>query len=108
MSLGSRIGMLIVAIAAGAAHGQELGNPQAGLGLARQVCGACHALERGATRSPNVRSPTFSELGNAPGMTAAALNVALTTPHAGMPMFVLTQNQREDITAYILSLKTGG
>ena len=27
-------------------------------------------------------------------------------PHAGMPMFVLTSEQRQDIIAYILSLKT--
>ena len=39
-------------------------------------------------------------------MTTAALTVALTIPHAGMPMFVLTSEQRQDIIAYILSLKT--
>jgi hypothetical protein len=39
-------------------------------------------------------------------MTNAALTVAFTTPHAGMPMFVLTPEQRRDIIAYILSLKT--
>jgi hypothetical protein len=38
-------------------------------------------------------------------MTTIALMVALTTPHAGMPMFILTANQRESIIAYILSLK---
>ena len=38
-------------------------------------------------------------------MTTAALTVALMTPHAGMPMFVLTSEQRQDIIAYILSLK---
>jgi len=107
MHVVTRLGVLIVATAAAAAHGQELGNLQSGLGIARQVCGECHAIEKGVTSSPNARSPTFSELANAPGMTAAALNVALTTPHAGMPMFVLNQNQREDITAYILSLKAG-
>jgi mono/diheme cytochrome c family protein len=31
--------------------------------------------------------------------------VALTTPHAGMPMFQLTAEQREDVIAYILSLR---
>jgi mono/diheme cytochrome c family protein len=30
--------------------------------------------------------------------------VALTTPHAGMPMFTLTSVQRDDVIAYILSL----
>jgi mono/diheme cytochrome c family protein len=38
-------------------------------------------------------------------MTVAALTVALTTPHAGMPMFMLTAEQREDVIAYILSLR---
>jgi mono/diheme cytochrome c family protein len=38
-------------------------------------------------------------------MTGAALMVALTAPHAGMPMFMLSRDEREDIIAYILSLK---
>jgi hypothetical protein len=38
-------------------------------------------------------------------MTAAALTVALTTPHAGMPMFILTPDQRAGVIAYILGLK---
>jgi mono/diheme cytochrome c family protein len=37
-------------------------------------------------------------------MTGTALMVALTTPHAGMPMFTFTSEQRDDIVAYILSL----
>ena len=40
-------------------------------------------------------------------MTVTALTVALTTPHAGMPMFMLTAEQRGNIIAYILSLKEG-
>jgi mono/diheme cytochrome c family protein len=44
-------------------------------------------------------------LATTPGMTSVALMVALTTPHAGMPMFMLTADQREDIIAYILSLR---
>jgi hypothetical protein len=31
--------------------------------------------------------------------------VVLTTPHAGMPMFMLSGEDREDIIDYILSLK---
>jgi mono/diheme cytochrome c family protein len=38
-------------------------------------------------------------------MTAMALTVALTTPHAGMPMFILTADQRANVIAYILGLK---
>jgi hypothetical protein len=39
-------------------------------------------------------------------MTAAALTVALATPHAGMPMFELATAQRDDVIAYILSLRS--
>lgn len=70
-----------------------------------QVCSECHAVEKGQARSPNSRSPTFVELANTPGMTVMALTVMLTTPHAGMPMFVLTADQRANIIAYILGLK---
>jgi len=38
-------------------------------------------------------------------MTTMALTAALTTPHAGMPMFVLTAEERASIIAYLLSLK---
>jgi mono/diheme cytochrome c family protein len=50
-------------------------------------------------------APTFVRIATTPGMTAMALNVTLTTPHAGMPMFMLNTEQREDLIAYILSLK---
>jgi mono/diheme cytochrome c family protein len=80
-------------------------DPAEGAKWATNVCGECHAIARSQPRSPNGRAPTFVELANTPGMTTAALTVALTTPHAGMPMFVLTSEQRRDIIAYILSLK---
>jgi mono/diheme cytochrome c family protein len=84
------------------ARGQDA---QDGARWANNVCGECHAVRTGQVRSPNGRAPTFVELANTPGVTTAALTVALTTPHAGMPMFVLTSEQRQDIIAYILSLK---
>jgi mono/diheme cytochrome c family protein len=93
------------ASAGGQLHAQGAGDRQEGLTLARDVCSECHAIVSGQSRSPNSRSPTFSELATAPGMTSAALMVALTTPHAGMPMFMLTPTQREDVIAYILSLR---
>ena len=86
-------------------HAQAVGDPQKGLALAQQVCSECHAIRTGQVRSPNSTAPTFLELATAPGITIAALSVALTTPHAGMPMFRLTAEQREDVIAYILSLR---
>jgi hypothetical protein len=51
-------------------------------------------------------NPRFqSELATTAGMTVGALTVALTTPHAGMPMFMLNDDQRQDVIAHILSLR---
>jgi mono/diheme cytochrome c family protein len=96
---------LAFSLVASPLHAQSA--PQEELALTQQACAACHATRRGQVRSPNSRAPTFEELATAPGMTTAALSVALTTPHAGMPMFILTAEQRASVIAYILSLKEG-
>ena len=96
--------LLMISAAAGGA--QQFGDAQKGAAWARDVCSECHAIRTAQGRSPNPRSPSFVELANTPGMTPAALTVALTTPHAGMPMFMLSSDQRQDIIAYILSLKS--
>ena len=83
---------------------QPVGDPQEGLALAQQFCSECHAVRREQVRSPTPQAPTFLKLATTPGVTSAALSVALTTPHAGMPMFGLTTTQREDVIAYILGL----
>jgi mono/diheme cytochrome c family protein len=92
-------------LAATPLRAQQSGDPQHGSAVARQVCSECHAVQAGPLRSPNPKAPTFVELATTPGMTSTALTVALTTPHAGMPMFRLTSEQRADIIAYILSLR---
>jgi mono/diheme cytochrome c family protein len=75
--------------------------------VARNTCSECHATQKGQLLSPNLRAPTWVEIANTPGMTSAALLLMLTTPHAGMPMFVLSPQQRQQIIDYILSLKSG-
>ena len=84
---------------------QEAGNARDGLAVAQTFCSECHAIRQGESRSPNSESPTFVEIANSPGITAAALLAMLNTPHAGMPMFVLTPQHRSDLVAYLLSLK---
>ena len=97
--------LLGLSASAGVAQAQTGGNPGEGLTLAQQVCAECHATVAQQNRSPNPRAPRFADLAAAPGMTSAALMVALTMPHAGMPMFTLTGKERDDIIAYILSLR---
>jgi mono/diheme cytochrome c family protein len=99
--------LLALSVPARDVQAQGVGDPGQSLAVARQFCSECHAIQMGQVRSPNSRSPTFVELANVPGMTATALLVALTTPHVGMPMFILTAEQRESVIAYILSLKEG-
>ena len=99
--------LVLSSLAASPGRAQETGDRQRGLSLTRQVCSECHAIQAQQLRSPNPRAPTFPELATTPGMTNAALTVALTTPHAGMPMFRLTAEQRADVIAYILSLRHG-
>lgn len=96
--------LLILSVGVGHVQAQAGGDPREGFASAQQNCSECHATLKGQVRSPNSQAPTFSELATAPGMTIAALTVAL-TPHAGMPMFRLTTEQRADIIAYILSLR---
>jgi mono/diheme cytochrome c family protein len=95
---------LTLAATVGDANAQAVGDPKAGLAVAQEVCSECHATVAGQDRSLNAKAPTFDKLAATPGMTRTALLVALTTPHAGMPMFMLTDKQRDDIIAYILSL----
>jgi len=99
------LAFLVLSAAIGDARAQTVGDPKAGLSLAQQTCAQCHATVPEQDRSPNPKAPRFTEFDLTPGMTSTALLVALTTPHAGMPMFILTSDQREDIIAYILSLR---
>ena len=96
---------ILLTLSAQAAQAQVIGNPQKGAELASDTCAGCHGVRDRQLLSPNPSSPTFYEVAKSPGMTAAALTVTLTTPHAGMPMFMFTPEQRQDIIGYILSLK---
>ena len=102
----TRLVVSLVALVLSAADGnaQTAGDPNDGLKLAQQVCAECHATVPQQDRSPNPRAPKFVDIASTPGMTRTALMVALTTPHAGMPMFTLTSKEKDDVIAYVLSL----
>jgi mono/diheme cytochrome c family protein len=87
------------------AGAQQFGDAEGGRQLARENCAECHAIDSGTGASANPDAPTFKDLANTPGMTSAALTVALQTAHRNMPNFLIKANERQDIIAYILSLK---
>jgi mono/diheme cytochrome c family protein len=87
------------------AIGQELGASSAGFDYASRTCAGCHAVQRGARTSPNEKAPPFEEIAGTRGMTEMALGVWFQTPHPTMPNLMMSARQKDDVIAYILSLK---
>ncbi len=93
--------------ATGGARAAEEGSVQRGLEIARTQCAECHLLGKEKGLSSNLNAPTFAAIANTPGMTAAALRVALNTPHESMPNLVIKGETATSLVAYILSLRDG-
>lgn len=105
-----RIRIILAALAAcsalGSAHAEQLGNAEDGLAYARAHCGECHGVEaRREDFSPNIDAPDFAVVANTPGMTERAIAVWLQTPHPTMPNFMIPEDVRDDLVAYIMTLK---
>ncbi|MEQ1811103.1 MAG: c-type cytochrome [Terricaulis sp.] len=82
-------------------------SPARGLAYVQSVCAACHAVETGQTSSPNPEAPPFEVIANLPGMTSTALNAWLHSPHPSMPNLIVAPDDRDDVAAYLNSLKHG-
>ncbi len=89
----------------GSAYTAQIGSAEQGLRLAREACAACHLIVKETGRSKNSDAPTFAVIANTPGMTSAALRVALQTSHRAMPNFVIKDDDADSVIAYILTLK---
>jgi mono/diheme cytochrome c family protein len=105
-----RIAMIVLALAApcalGSARAEELGNAGEGLAYARAHCAECHGVETSKDDfSPNADAPDFSVVANTPGMTERALVVWLQTSHPTMPDLIIPPEARDNLVAYIMSLK---
>jgi mono/diheme cytochrome c family protein len=81
------------------------GDPQKGRALAQQFCAECHAIGSENVLSPKPEAPSFSAVASTAGMTTMALNVFFQTPHRAMPNLILKPEQKDDIIAYIMTLK---
>ncbi len=92
--------------APGAVHAAEIGNVADGLAYARAHCAECHRVE---TSDENALSgeeaPDFVTIANTPGMTERALIVWLQTSHPTMPDLIIPVEERDDVVAYIMSLR---
>jgi mono/diheme cytochrome c family protein len=89
-------------LGASPAGAQPTGDARQGLIYAQQNCSDCHAIIGGRRRAGIA---TFKEIADTPGMTRAALIVWFQTPHPNMPNLILAPSDRDDVIAYILSLR---
>ena len=95
--------LVVGPLAGSMAAAQEVGDARQGLAFAQKVCAECHGVAPG--QLVPAAAPTFRAIANTPGMTALALTVFLTTPHGNMPNLVISESDRNNVIAYILSLR---
>ncbi len=100
---------LAVALGSGAALAAEPGDAARGLSYAKKFCAGCHGVEAKDQSSLNSEAPTFKAVANSTGMSSTALTLWMEKPnlHHSMPEVVVPVDDRENVIAYILSLKDG-
>ena len=89
---------LVMSVAS--AFAQQTGDPAAGRRLAEASCVQCH----GSATAPQ-KAPALAAIAATPSTTAESLGVFLRTSHAKMPNLILNASERDDVIAYILSLR---
>ena len=105
----NRLVILLTAIGAfGAfvhAASEALADSNSGSEFAQRICAECHAVLPEDTKSPNAEAPRFKVIADNPFWTRTALIVWFQTPHPKMPNLLLDAEDRENVIAYILSLR---
>ena len=84
---------------------QDAGDAAKGLTYAREHCAECHAILPIERTSPKPGLATFKTIADTGGMTGTALSVWLRTPHKSMPNLIIEAEDRNNVIAYILSLR---
>lgn len=101
---------MLVAVAACATDETQAGaraSPEVmrGRAYAEDTCAACHAIDQGATNSPNAQAPSFHTIANTPGMTRIALAAWMQSSHENMPELIVDPDRIDDLWAYLSTLK---
>jgi mono/diheme cytochrome c family protein len=92
---------LAIIAATRAAASQDIAK---GESIARTWCAGCHSIE---ASGPELGSgpPSFMSVARKPGTNKATLRIFLSTAHAKMANYALSQDEIADVSAYILSLR---
>jgi len=100
------IAFVVALLVGGAATAQDdSAMIEAGHNLALEHCADCHVVSD-VDGPPDIDGvPTFRAVAADPAVTASALKAFLATPHVEMPNLILSDQESDDIVAYIMSLK---
>lgn len=79
--------------------------PGFGATLAEHWCMGCHIVERAPKGASANGVPSFPAIAAKPTTTAEQLSLYLSTGHTHMPDFSLSNQERQALVAYILSLR---
>jgi mono/diheme cytochrome c family protein len=96
-------------VVSGAAFAGPTGraDPFNGKELARKLCAGCHIVDS-QQQEALADVPSFNEIANKEGQTAAAIMGHIMLPQHPMPTIPLTQDELSDLAAYILSMRKSG
>lgn len=71
----------------------------------REVCVECHRIDEATPpKDKKSKAPSFVAIARLPSTNELAIKVFLRTSHGRMPNFILTPEEIDSVTAYILGL----
>ncbi|WP_091684815.1 c-type cytochrome [Methylocapsa palsarum] len=80
-------------------------DPSTGRRLAEAECSGCHQIDPASTTPrPNSAAPSFIDISRMPSTNELAIKVFLRSSHPPMPDLILSRQEINSITAYILAL----
>ena len=97
--------LLLLVLCTPTGSASAAGNVIRGKELAQEWCAQCHVVAANLPRPGEDRPASFQEIADTPGMGEMALNVFFQSSHRNMPNFSVADDVRDDLIAYIVSLK---
>ncbi|MDJ0449592.1 c-type cytochrome [Methylocystis sp. JR02] len=74
--------------------------------IAQDTCASCHAVTADPDAiSPDPKAPRFLDVARMPSTTELSLKVFLRSSHRNMPNFILSPEEMDSVTWYILGLR---
>jgi mono/diheme cytochrome c family protein len=77
----------------------------AGNKMAHVWCSSCHLVDSQVRVGGNGVAPSFASIAQTNSTTEMSLAAFLSSPHAGMPNYVLNRSEILNVSTYILSLR---